>query len=174
MTEPYRSLDQKPYDSYYFHAETVIDHPVAKVWPHALMIGRWMSDHRLETIAGKPGNVGHFERVHPHDLPPQTPSPRYHLYEVAQIVPFKSIVLEVFPERGGSYGDATEKTSFDAILLTDLGARTHLTFLAIDVDLQKTKPAAAEREKRAAKEQRMRERLHKYFDNLARQVAEAR
>src|SRR5688572_7549822 len=117
----YSSLDDKPYDSGYLLMDTVIDHPIEKVWREALKIGEWMNAHRLETLSGKAGAVGHFERVHPRNLPASTPEPHYHLYGIAHLVPLKLIALEVLPEKGGSYGETREWASFDSLLFADLG-----------------------------------------------------
>lgn len=137
MVDPYTSLDQKPYSTHYIHVDTVIDSPVQDVWPHALDIRTWMTDHKLETIAGKAGEVGHFERVWPRDVGQDVPLPHYHLYGVAKVIPFKLIALEVFPEKGGSYGNTlwpADYMAFDNILLTDVDGKTHVTFVAIGVN----------------------------------------
>jgi hypothetical protein len=170
MAERRESLDDRPYESIYMHAETVIDHPVQRVWPHALNIGGWMSAHRLETVSGRAGSVGHFERVYPRDLADDVPLPRYHLYGVAQIIPLKLIALEVLPEQGGSYGNAREWMSFDSILLTDLGDRTHLTFLLVDAHMGRGDPDFHTRRKQEL--EGARGLLEKYFENLKRMVAE--
>jgi hypothetical protein len=167
----YQRLEQKPYDSFYVYVETVIHHPLEKVWPRALEIGRWMSAHRLETLDGKPGEVGHFERVYPRDLGPEVPEPHYHLYGIAHVIPLKLIVLEVFPEQGGSYGKTKPKWSFDSVLLTDLGGETQVGFHMVDVHLEKGDAgfhARREEELRA-----VRGMLEAYFDNLRRLVEQA-
>jgi hypothetical protein len=163
-----RSLDQKPYESHYLHVETIIDHPVEKVWPCALNIGSWMSAHRLETIAGEPMNVGHFERVYPRNLGAEVPPPHYHLYGIAEIIPLKLIALEVLPEKGGSYGDAHEWVSFDNILLSDIGAKTQVTFLMVEIQLGKWDQRS--RENRNAVLEGVRPMLEGYFENLKRLV----
>ena len=168
MSELRQSLDHRPYESIYMHAETILEHPVATVWPHALNIGGWMSAHRLETVAGEPGKVGHFERVFPQGLGDDSPQPRYHLYGIAEVIPLKLIALEVLPEAGGSYGNPREWMSFDSILLTDLGRRTQLTFLLVDVHMGKGEKEFHARRKRELEEARG--LLHQYFENLARLV----
>lgn len=160
----YQSLDQKPYDSHYLLAETVIDHPVKKVWPHALNIGGWMSAHRLETIAGQPGEAGHFERVYPRGLGRDVGFPHYHMYGLAHVIPCKYIALEVFPEKGGSYGNAREYMSFDGILLDDVGGKTKITFLLVDIHLGKGDQAAYERRRKEIEDSR--QLLDQYFENL--------
>jgi hypothetical protein len=164
------SLDHKPYESLYLHTETIIDHPVQKVWPHALNIGGWMSAHRLETVAGEPGKVGHFERVFPRDLTDDVPLPRYHLYGIAEIIPFKLIALEVLPEEGGSYGITRQWMSFDSILLTDMGARTNLTFLMVDAHMGKGDETFHAR--RRSELETARGLLDKYFENLKRLIGD--
>lgn len=166
----YRSLADKPYESEYLVHDTVIDCRVTELWPHLLNIGGWMSAHRLETIDGAAGQAGFFERVHPSNIVAGAPEPHYHLYGIAEIVPYKCVALEVFPEAGGSYGNNAEKTSFDTILLTDLGVRTHLTFLMIDVLLSKAAGGTIHTEDKQARKQRLAAVLDGYFDNLRRLV----
>lgn len=168
MTETYRTLDDRPYESVYLHAQTIIDHPIEKVWPHALDIGRWMNAHRLEPLAGEPGKVGRFERVHPKGLGEAVGKPHYHLYGIAQIIPHKLIALEVLPEKGGSYGSAREWMSFDSILFADLGGRTQLTFLMVDAHMGRGEPGF--HAKRTAELEQARGMLEGYFENLKRQV----
>jgi hypothetical protein len=170
-TASYRSLDQKPYESIYLHAETIIDHPVERVWPHALDIGRWMNAHRLKSLAGAPGRVGHFERVYPRDLGEDVAPPHYHLYGIAEIIPFKLIALEVLPEKGGSYGNAREWMSFDSVLFADLGGRTQVIFLMVDAHLGKGDEEYYTRRK--AEIEQSRGKLERYFDNLRQQVEAA-
>lgn len=164
MAHGYQSLDEKPYESVYLHAQTRIEHPVQKVWPHVLNIGGWMSAHGLETVAGEPGQVGHFERVVPKTLGPDVPLPHYHLYGIAEIVPHQLIVLEVMPERGGSYGKTRQSMSFDSILLQDLGNATGLTFLMVDVYMGKGEPDFCARRKQELTAARS--LLEQYFENL--------
>lgn len=170
----YQSLAEKPYESEYLVHDTIIDCPVTQLWPHLLNIGGWMSAHDLETIDGKAGQVGFFERVHPRKLAEDAPEPHYHLYGIAEIIPHKCVALEVFPEAGGSYGSKAEKTSFDTIILTDLGERTQLTFLMIDVLLSKANGAVLHAEEKEARSQRLAAVLDGYFDNLRGLVLSAR
>jgi hypothetical protein len=168
----YDNLEQKPYQSHYLHAETTLDHVVAKVWPHALAIGTWMSAHRLETVAGEPARVGHFERVYPRGIESGVGLPHYHVYGIAHIIPYKYIALEVLPEMGGSYGNSREWMSFDGLLLTDLGNRTHITFLLVDVHMGKGDDASYQcKEHELATDGN--KLIHKYFDNLKRILSEA-
>lgn len=170
MAEKYESFDQRNYESVYLHTGTIIEHPIEKVWPHALNIGKWMSAHGLETVAGEPGKVGHFERVFPRGLSEDLGQPRYHLYGVAEIIPFQLIALEVLPERGGSYGNTREWMSFDSIIFTDLGQRTKLTFHMIDVHLGKGGPDF-QKQKKAELEEAGGRLLTQYFENLKQLVA---
>jgi hypothetical protein len=167
----YERLDQKPYDSFYLYVETVIDQAVERVWPRALEIGRWMSAHRLETVSGQPTEVGHFERVYPRNLGPEVPEPHYHLYGIAHLIPFKLIVLEVFPEKGGSYGKTRAKLSFDSVLFTDLGGKTLVGFHMVDVHLEKRD--AGFHAQRAQELNAVRTLLESYFDNLRRLLEQA-
>jgi hypothetical protein len=170
MTHQRTCLDDRPYESVYFLTETTIDHPVEKVWPHALNIGSWMSAHRLEPLSGEASKVGHFERVWPRELADDIPEPRYHLYGIAAIVPYKCIALEVLPENGGSYGSAREWMSFDSILFADLGGRTRLIFHMVDVHMGRGTPDFHER-RRKELEDIAGGLLRQYFENLKRLVA---
>ena len=128
-------FENKPYHSNYGYTETFIDHPVEKVWPHVLDIGKWMNAHDLETISGESGKFGHLVKVMPHGIGDKTPLPHYHLYALAKIIPFKLIALEVFPEKNGSYGGDDKHTSIDTILLSDIGGnRTKVAFYLADVN----------------------------------------
>lgn len=170
-TSLFERLDQKAYGSHYFYVETVIDQPIERVWQRALRISDWMTDHRLETIAGKTGEVGHFERVYACGIGPEVPQPHYHLYGIAEIIPLKCIALEVFPERGGSYGDAKPWVAFDSILFSEVAGGTRLVFLQIHVTLGGNNDGvddAHAAERRKAEEATGRERLHRYFENLRR------
>jgi hypothetical protein len=152
-------LGDKPYKTHHFLTETVIDRSVEVVWPHVVKIGSWMTDHELETLAGEEGKVGHFERVRPRSLDDEIAEPRYHLYGIAKVVPKRCVVLEVFPEKGGSYGDAfypPEFINFDVILLTDLGSRTQVSFVGIDVHMEKD----------AIADGKFHEQIQRYFENL--------
>jgi hypothetical protein len=158
------SLKQKPYQSDYLLVDTVVDHPVGRVWTQVLDIGSWMDAHELVTLEGRSGQVGHFERVLPRGLGADVPEPHYHLYGVAKILPHRMLALEVIPERGGSYGEAHEWASFDTILLTDLNERTHLSFLMVDVNFG---PGSSDSQKaQAEKVEQGRKLIYSYFDNL--------
>jgi hypothetical protein len=129
------------------------------VWPHVIKIGTWMTDHRLETIDGQEATVGHFERVWPKDLDETTQEPQYHLYGIVKLIPERLVVLEVFPEKGGSYGDAfypPEFVNFDAILLTGCGDTTQVSFYGIEV--------FAEHDD--AYDEGIQVQINRYFDNL--------
>jgi len=165
----YTNLSQRPYESHYLFLDARIDAPVEKVWPHALNIGSWMTAHRLETIGGESGKIGHLERVYPKHLASAVGHPRYHLYGVTNIIPHKYIGLEVFPEKGGSYGDRNEWMSFDGVLLIDLGGRTQVVFLMVDVQMGSRDQA--ERERRQQEINEGREMITGYFENLRALVA---
>lgn len=166
---PYRNLDEKPYESIYMYVEATLDQPVERVWPHALDIGAWMNKHDLATVAGESGKVGHFQRVMPRGLAADVPEPRYHLYGIAEIIPLKLIVLEVLPERGGSYGKPRPKMTFDSIHLTDLGGRTKIAYLLIEVNLGKGDDDFCVRRK--AEIEAVRGVIEGFFENLSRLAA---
>lgn len=169
MSDGYTKLADKPFDSHYMIEEIDIDRPVEHVWPFALNIGGWMNAHGLETVDGRPNKVGHFERVYPKNVSPETPQPHHHVYGVAHVIPNKYVALEVMPEKGGSYGITREYVSFDGILLNDLdGARTRVTFLYID--MHHGKGSAEEYAKKEADIQRARGLLQSYLVQLKQQA----
>lgn len=169
----YQSLADKPYESDYLLVETTLSHAIERVWPHIIQIGTWMTDHRMTTIEGEPGQEGHFERVFPQDLDASVPAPLYHLYGIAKIIPHKLIAMEVFPERGGSYGKSREWVMFDSIILTDLGDRTHIAFLLIDMHAGHGEPKSSEKlAEEEAQRDTMRDRLQRFFLNLDRLVSQ--
>lgn len=130
----YQTLAEKPYETHYVWKEIEIDAPVETVWPLAVRIPDWMNAHRLETLDGSPGELGHFEQVFPQNLAPDTPTPHHHFYGIAHLVPLRYIALEVFPERGGSYGKTRDWTMVDQIMLNDLGdGRTRVAFAIVDL-----------------------------------------
>ncbi|PZF86639.1 hypothetical protein [Jiangella anatolica] len=167
----YRRLDDKEFDSHYLYVEREIHHPVKAVWPHVLAIGSWMNAHELRTLDGAPGEVGFFERVLPRDLAPDVPPPHYHLYGIAHVVPYKYVALEVFPERGGSYGKARPKIDLDGIHLVDVGASTKLIFCMIDIQLGEGPPGSYEQ--RESELDGVRGMLEDYFDTLEALVEES-
>jgi len=171
MSDRYQTFEEKPYESHYLLMDTLINYPTEKVWPHALVIHNWMNAHRFEPIEGESGKVGRFERLYPSKIGVDVPSPHYHLYGIASVIPWKLIALEVMPEKGGSYGEKRPWASFDSILFTDLGDKTLLTVLMIDVLQGKGDETAHLRED--AKLERTRGLLERFFENLRRQVAAA-
>jgi hypothetical protein len=161
VADPYKKLDEKPYRSQFLLVETEIDHPVEAVWSQAVDIASWMTNHRLETLDGESGKVGHFERVYPTGLTDAVPEPHYHLYGIAEVVPNRLLVLEVFPERGGSYGDSEippDYVGFDNLLFTDLGGKTKLSALMIETSTADLSGSGTDEEKIST--------LTSYFDNL--------
>jgi hypothetical protein len=137
MSDLYTSLGQKPFLSHYLYVDAIIDHPVSKVWPFAVNLPCWMSaHHRWEPIDGEPGEVGLFWRLWPTTeyVGRETPPPNYHLAGIQRIIPYKFIGLEVFMEKGGSYGGMIpeDHVGFDNLLFADLGAKTQVTALFIE------------------------------------------
>ncbi len=167
------SLEHKPYESIYVWRETLIESPAEQVWPHALNIRGWMSAHRLETLTGEAGKVGHFEQVWPRNLGKDTPHPHYHLYGVAEVIPYRYIALEVMPEEGGSYGNSREWMSFDGIFINECGGKTRVTFLMIDAHLGKGDKDFHARRKQEL-DTFMDEFMTQFFENLKRLVREGR
>jgi hypothetical protein len=164
MSDHFERLEQKTYDSHYLYVDTTIDHSVGAIWPYALDIGSWMTAHRFESLAGEAGKAGHFVRVLPRGLGNEVPLPHHHLYGIAEIIPQKLIVLEVFPEKGGSYGNERPWVSFDSILFSDLGNTTKVIFLMIDVHLRKGDEEYLQRRKKEI--DGARSLLNGYFNNL--------
>jgi len=93
------------------------------------------------------------------------------LYGIAYVIPLKLIVLEVFPEKGGSYGKTKPKLSFDSVLLADLGGKTLVGFHMVDVHLEKGDAGFHARRDEELKA--VRGMLEAYFGNLRRLVEEA-
>jgi hypothetical protein len=134
----YTSVDQRPFNTDYVWAEAVIGHPIETVWRHALDFPAWMfANHEWEPIAGETGKPGMLWRLWPrrHYVGDDCPAPHYHFVGIAKIIRHKLIAAEVWPEKGGSYGDRFVPPSYrglDNILLTDLGGgRTDIRALFI-------------------------------------------
>jgi hypothetical protein len=172
MTSIYDRLDRKPFGSHYRYFETTIARSVEDVWPHALNIGSWMTDHRLVPLAGEPGKVGYFEQVFAGGVGKDVPPPHHHFYGIAEVVPLKYIALEVFPEVGGSYGDPQQWIGFDGILLIDVGGSTKVVVLLLVVNPEKPEDKAPQSHETDAREDATAIQLNRYFDNLKR-LAEA-
>ena len=165
-------FQQKPYYSNYGYTETIIDRPVEKVWPHVLEIAKWMDAHNLETISGEPGKFGHLVKVMPHGLTDKNPLPHYHLYAVAKIIPFKLIALEVFPEKNGSYGGDDKHTSFDTVLLSDIGGKkTKVAFYLTDINWKENPKNGMDPDKRdAGMQSYMDNKFEQFWVNLKNNV----
>jgi hypothetical protein len=176
MNEPAKiaRLADKPFASHYLHVAAVIDAPVSQVWPHVLDIESWLQDHELETINGAPGTVGLVQRVRPRGLSEAIPRPHYHLYGIAHVVPERLIVLEVFAEKGGSYGITHDWAMFDYLIVSDKGDKTEVSFVMLDLTLgdagQRARghnPLSKDKEAESA---HTIERLRHNFGNLKRLV----
>ncbi|HEV8333106.1 MAG TPA: hypothetical protein VGQ22_16895 [Steroidobacteraceae bacterium] len=172
MSAAYEKLDQKPFGSHYRYFETTIARPVEKVWPHALNIGSWMTDHRMEPLSGERGTAGFCERVYAAGIAPETTLAHHHYYGIAAVVPYKYIALEVFPEVGGSYGDPREWIGFDGIVLVDLGGSTKVIVLLLIVDTKKPDRQPAPEHGVDSTEDATGVQLARYFANLKRLAAE--
>jgi hypothetical protein len=149
MNSFYTSLGEKPFDSHYDWREIDIAAPVSTVFARARHISEWMNAHEIVSIHGIPGEAGHFGRVFPRNLSPGTPEPRHHLFGIAYLVPDRFIGIEVFNERGGSYGKTNGWLALDGIIFTSLDSRrTRVAFLI--TDLHEGAPSTNESEARAA------------------------
>jgi hypothetical protein len=160
----FQHLGDKPFTSHHSLFERTFPANVEQVWRQALRIGVWMNDHDLETLSGDAGQPGHFERVVPRNIEHRYPPPRYHYYGVAHLVPQKLIVLEVFPEKGGSYGIPKEYIGVDSILLTPLDDRN--TRVAVLLSMITPGPAQASSPSVEDEESTTRAQIERYFDNL--------
>src|SRR5690606_23420456 len=115
--------------------ETVIDATIEEIWPHLVHIESWMSEYRLETLEGKAGEEGYFQRVFP-PVEDSMPPPHYHYYGIARIIPGKLVALETFREIGGSYGRTREGMNLDLITVTAIdGGRTKVSMLMVDIEI---------------------------------------
>jgi hypothetical protein len=167
MSDLYTSLEQKPFLSHYLFVDAVIDHPVQKVWPFALDLPGWMSaHHRWEQIAGEAGEAGVLWRLWPtvEYVGQETPPPNYHLAGIQRLVPHKFIGLEVFMEKGGSYGGMIpeDHVGLDNLLFADLGDKTLVT--ALFIEETKTQLVGREDEASVANVANHFENLKKFID----------
>lgn len=139
MTDGYTMLDQKPFTADYTYTEQIVHHPVAKVWEYALDLPAWMSaNHEWVPVSGEPGTVGYFWKISPreHYVPGDQPlaEPRYHVIGISKVIRNKLIIVEIFPEKGGSYGNRfmpEDDRGFGQLILTDLGEKTCITAVNI-------------------------------------------
>jgi len=54
VADVFRSLAEKPFDSDYLFVETVIDHPVERVWPHVVRFEAWATVAHSEPEKSEP------------------------------------------------------------------------------------------------------------------------
>jgi len=139
LAPTYTAVTERPFNTRYTWAEAVIDHPAENVWPYAVDLPLWMpANHEWEPIAGETGKVGMLYRLWPRKHyvgGDECPPPHYHWVGIAKLIKHKLIGVEVWTEKGGSYGDRFVPPSYrglDNILLTDLGdGRTNVRGLFI-------------------------------------------
>jgi hypothetical protein len=145
LAPTYTSVDERPFHTHYVWAEAVLDHPIEKVWEYALDLPLWMgANHEWEPLAGETGKAGMLWRIWPrrHYVaekgmdPDNLAPPRYHFVGIGKVIRHKLIGVEVWPERGGSYGAAIDPShrGLDSVLFTDLGERTNVRALFIAVE----------------------------------------
>jgi hypothetical protein len=169
LSPTYTGVEQRPFGTSYVWAETVLDHPVETVWPVALDLPLWMNaNHEWEQIAGEQGKPGVLYRLWPrhHYVGDDCPPPHYHWVGIAKVIRPKIIGVEVWAEKGGSYGDRFVPPSYkglDNLILTDLGGRTHMCGLFIAV----TDPQA-DQQVDATEDQAPAANVQTHFDNLKR------
>jgi hypothetical protein len=161
----YKDASERPFHSHHLYLETVVAHPVERVWPAAIDLPAWAANnHRYETIAGNPGELGHLFRLWPLQLNERAPTPRYHLAAVAKVIPLELFCLEVFPEQGGTPYIPADYRGFDNFVFTDLGDATKITILNIGTSRDVLEVGASEEQRLAA--------FQRHFDNLRRLVDE--
>jgi hypothetical protein len=179
LAPTYTSVDARPFSTHYVWAEADIEHPVEKVWDFAVDLPLWMgANHEWEPLAGELGKAGMLWRIWPRrhyvaesgldpdDLAP----PRYHYVGIAKVIRHKLIGVEVWTERGGSYGGALHEshTGLDSLLLTDLGGRTNVRglFIAVEDPKPEQHVDTSEEEQLAANVMLHFENLRKLIDGI--------
>jgi hypothetical protein len=140
----FETVDQRPFGTHYVWADADIDHPVEKVWEYAVDLPSWMgANHEWEPVAGETGKPGMLWRIWPRrhyvvesGLEEECPPPRFHWVGIAKVIRHKLIGVEVWSEKGGSYGAALDPShnGLDSLVLTDLGGRTNIKGLFIAVE----------------------------------------
>jgi hypothetical protein len=161
MPDRYATIDDRPFHSHYLYVETIIDHPIEKVWPHALLIDKWANNnHRYETVVDTGGGVGHLWRLYYQSVPEGTPEPHYSFTGITYVIPHKLVGYEVFPEKGGSYGGMIplDYRGFDTMVVDDLGGRTKVAVLVISTSENPIDVGRSDEDRAAA--------FYAHFDNL--------
>jgi hypothetical protein len=144
----YETVDERPFDTHYVWADADFDHPIETVWEQALDIPSWMgANHEWEPITGEPGKAGMLYRLWPRKhylvesgVEGECPPPHYHFVGIAKVIRHKLLGVEVWPEKGGSYGGLVEAAhkGLDSLVFTDLGnGRTNVKGLFIAVEERK-------------------------------------
>jgi hypothetical protein len=171
LAPSYTSVEGRPFNTHYVWAEAVLDHPVEKVWEVAVDLAAWMpANHEWEVISGEVGKVGVLYRIWPRKHyvgGDECPPPHYHWVGIAKLIRHKLIGVEVWPEKGGSYGDKFVPASYrglDNVLLTDLGdGRTNVRGLFIA-----TMDQQADQELDTNEEEELKENVMLHFENLGK------
>jgi hypothetical protein len=169
MTPTYASLAEKPFTTYYVWREIDIAASAAVVFARARRIGEWIDTHQMITVDGEPGEAGHFQRVLPRNLPPETPEPLHHVYGIGYLIPNRLICLEIFNENGGSRGDPRNWTVLNRIIVTEITPdETRVAFLLTPLDEAAVSPE--EQESRASRWEALGDSLlTTYLQTLKRQ-----
>jgi hypothetical protein len=144
----YETVDERPFDTHYVWADADFDHPIETVWEQALDIPSWMgANHEWEPVTGETGKPGMLYRLWPRKhylvesgVEGECPPPHFHFVGIARVIRHKLIGVEVWPEKGGSYGGLVEAShkGLDSLVFTDLGGgRTNVKGLFIAVEDRK-------------------------------------
>jgi hypothetical protein len=148
LAPTYTSVDARPFSTHYVWAEAFLEHPIEKVWEYAVDLPLWMgANHEWEPLAGETGKAGMLWRIWPRRHyaaengmdPDNVPPPRYHFVGITKVIRHKLLGIEVWTEKGGSYGTAIDPShrGLDSVLFTDLGNRTNARALFIGVEKPK-------------------------------------
>lgn len=167
----YETVDQRPFFTHYVWADVDIDQPIEKVWEQALNIPSWMgANHEWEPLDGETGKPGMLYRIWPrrhylveNGVEGECPPPHFHFVGIAKVIRHKLIGVEVWPEKGGSYGGLVESShkGLDNLVFTDLGGRTNIKGLFIAVEDPKP-----EQHIDTSEEENIAANVMLHFDNL--------
>jgi hypothetical protein len=176
LESSYQSVDQRPFDTHYVWADADYDHPIEKVWEHAVDIPSWMgANHEWEPLAGETGKAGMLYRLWPRrhylvesGVEGECPPPHYHFVGIAKVIRHKLLGIEVWPEEGGSYGGLVipSHKGLDSLVFTDLGGgRTNLKGLFIAVEDRKP-----DQQIDTSEEENIAANVMLHFDNLRKVI----
>jgi hypothetical protein len=116
-------------------ASTTFQYPIDVVWPHLLNQAAWMTDSKVEKIAGKRDREGEVKKLTP-------PLPQYQpfFFKTLRLFPFRKFLYKAYTQsRGGAYGF----TGLEILSLDSFGIGSALTFEAY-LEFQSEEMSSAE------------------------------